>query len=60
MIEKFKNWWFRITHVKCNYCNKPVEVYYEAYLIDIKDQYKADRICINCIKELNKSNIIFR
>jgi hypothetical protein len=57
---KFKTWWFNLTHVKCNYCQKPVSVYYDAYLFNISIQdYKGDKICIDCINKLpNRKDII--
>lgn len=51
MKNKFKNWWFNISHVKCDYCKKPVELYYDAYLFPVKE-YKGDRICIECIGKI--------
>ena len=48
MIKKFKKWWFNHTNIKCDYCKKPVDIYYDAYLFPVKD-YKGDKICIECI-----------
>ena len=61
MVNKFKKWWFKITHVKCNYCNLPVEQYYDAWMfpIDTKE-YKGSKICSCCIKKLkDQKNIIY-
>lgn len=53
MIKKIKEWWFRISHVKCDYCKEPVDYFYDAYAFSI-DEYKGDRICLSCIKKLPK------
>jgi hypothetical protein len=59
MIEKIKKWWFRITHIKCDYCKEPIEEYYDAFLFPVKE-YKGNCICINCIKKLPKQkNIVY-
>jgi hypothetical protein len=47
-MKRIKKWWFRITHVKCDYCKEPVETYYEAYLFPLK-KYKGAFICSKCI-----------
>jgi hypothetical protein len=57
MIEKIKKWWFRITHIKCDYCKEHVEEYYDAFLFSV-NEYEGHRICIDCIKKLpNQKNI---
>lgn len=59
MKEKIKKWWFKISHVKCDYCKEPVEIYYEAYLFPI-EEYKGNRICEKCIKNLpDQKNIVY-
>ncbi len=59
MIEKIKKWWFKISHVKCDYCKEPVEIYYDAYLFPIEGEYKGNRICEKCIKKLDQKNIVY-
>lgn len=58
IFYKFKNWVFKVTHVKCDYCKEPVKQYYDAYIFPIKE-YKGDRICTSCLKKLNSEEIIF-
>ena len=53
MTEKIKKWWFKISHVKCDYCKEPVAEYYDAYLFTVPE-YKGDRICLKCIEQLSK------
>jgi hypothetical protein len=58
MIDKLKKWWFKVTHVKCDYCKEPCDVWYEAYLFPVKE-YKGMKICTKCIDELpSQENII--
>lgn len=51
MLKKIRQWWFNISHVKCDYCKKPVDVYYDAYLFPVKE-YKGNRICKECISKI--------
>jgi hypothetical protein len=48
MVKKIKKWWFNLTHYKCDYCNTPIELYYDAYLFSLKE-YKGHKICTTCI-----------
>ena len=58
MFEKLKNFWFNLTHVKCDYCKTPVKEYYDAFSFGVPE-YKGNRICIECIEKLpKKRNII--
>ena len=58
-MNKIKKWWFRLTHIKCNYCKEPVETYYDAWMFPI-EEYKGERICMDCIKKLpNQKNIVY-
>lgn len=57
MFDKIKKWWFNISHTKCDYCRKPVEYYYEAYLFPHITEYKGHHICLDCILKLRKPNI---
>lgn len=60
MIENLKKWWFRISHIKCDYCKEPVEEYYDAYLFTQIKEYKGNCICLDCIKKLpNQKNISY-
>lgn len=52
MIVNLKRWWFRISHIKCDYCKEPVEEYYDAYLFTQIKEYKGHCICLDCIKKL--------
>lgn len=59
MLSKIKDWWFRITHVKCDYCKKPVEVYYDAWMFPV-DEYKGPSICMPCVKNIkDQKNIVY-
>ena len=59
MIDKLKKWWFKITHIKCNYCKQPCEIWYEAYCFPIRE-YKGNVICPKCIDELPDQDKIIR
>jgi len=52
-MNKFKKWWFGLTHVKCNYCKEPLEEYYDACLFPIEN-WKGNIICKDCIKKESK------
>lgn len=54
LIEKLKKWWFKVTHMKCDYCLEPCKVWYEAYMFPIKE-YKGVCMCKKCVEDLMKT-----
>lgn len=59
MIKKIWQYFFGKDECKCDYCNKAIEQYYDAWMFPMEPgEYKGHIICIDCIKDLDNPNVI--
>jgi len=58
MFKKLKKWWQDLSLIKCDYCGNKVKYAHYAFNLPVKE-YKDPEICIDCVKQLDQTNITY-